>query len=330
MEPRKGSPWDLIRLEAAQWVVRLSEHPGNAEIRADFEAWRSADPVHEALFERETAAFEALDRLKALKPLHTLPDPDFLTPRRKASTRPYLRWASAAGLVMTCLLVGTLLTSSLSAPAYATGIGERRLIVLSDGSRIELNTDSRVVVRYSASVRQVDLVRGEAVFDVAPGRRPFLVHTSAGDFQTRQTGMAMRLRPNGATVIVKRGAVDLASNEGSRPASLTRPISAGDKAELSKGSVRVIPVSTEEVDRALAWRQGYISLNGQTLAEAVDEFNRYNATKIFITDDWTTHLRVAGYFSVDDEVGFVTAVSHAFPVTSARRPDGSIALSRKN
>ena len=319
-----------MRDEAALWVARLSDPACNPAVRAAFEAWRDADPAREAAFEREAATWEALDRLRALRPAFPVPDPDLLAPKRVLGPRRSIQWAPAVGMLLTAVLVGALALNALSTSAYATAVGERRLIVLPDGSRVELNTDSRIVVHFDRGVRRVDLVRGEAVFNIGAEGRPFIVHTAAGDFQTRRSDMAVRLRSAGATLIVRQGVVNLKSEANMPQVRPLASIKAGDQLDLAGGHVNRLSIAPEAVDRALAWRQGYIALNGQTLSEAVEEFNRYNTTKLIISDEHIAGLRLAGYFSATDEEGFAVAVAHAFPVKSARGSDGAILLSRKN
>ena len=330
MEHRSRSQRELIKDEAAQWVARLSDPACDAQTRAAFEVWRDADPAREAAFERESATWEALDRLRALRPANPAPDPDLLAPHRKPAPRPVIRWVSAACGAVAFVSVGALLVNSFSSTAYATGVGERRVIVLSDGSRVELNTDSKIVVHFHRGVRQVDLVRGEAVFNVGAGDGPFVVHTSAGDFKTLGSDLAVRLGPAGARLIVRRGVVRLDSEPRLQTVALNAAVAGGHEVTLVAGTARQAPVAPEDVDRALAWRQGFIALNGQSLAEAVGEINRYNTTKIVIGDPRIAGFRLAGYFSTYDEAGFAAAVSHAFPVKSAVMSDGTLRLSRKD
>ncbi|WP_427791642.1 FecR family protein [Brevundimonas diminuta] len=318
-----------IRQAAAEWVIRLSAGDVAPCDHAAFEAWRDADPAHEAAYEREAAAWTGLDRLRALRPGNGFPDPDLLAPRRSTS-RPAQRtaswrrpWAVAAGFILMFGLVTTLTVSTLISPAYATAVGERRVVVLPDRTRMELNTNSKVVVRYRRGQREVELVRGEAVFEVAADRRPFIIATPDGRLAAGGAELAVRLiSADEASVVVRQGKVAAMNPAGREVASLTR----AQTALLNDGQAHVHTVDPGEVDRRLAWRQGAIALDGQSLAEACAEFNRYNDQKIILMDAETASLKLGGYFRTSDIDGFVSAVTDVFPVTAETTPKGEIRL----
>ena len=330
MERDTGSRREAVRQAAALWVVRLDDPSCSDADRAAFEAWRGESHEHEAAYEREAAAWTRLDRLRALRPGAGLPDRDLLVPKKPLglpglSAAPWARGLAAAAAVAG-VVAGTM--SLGGGTAYATAIGERRVVVLSDNSRIELNTDSKVVVRYRNGVREVKLVRGEAVFEAARDARPFVI--KAADAVMQADGsieMAVRLRSDGAAVTVKRGAVDIDPAPTERKDDLR--LTAGVAAIYSSAGSRSRAVSVGEIDRALAWRQGAIALNGQSLEQAVAEFNRYNRQQISIADPSISGLRLAGYFQTTEPKSFVSAVTSAFPVRAWEGSDGAIRLSRR-
>lgn len=321
------SPRERIRSEAAAWVVALSD-PARDVDRAGFEAWRSTSLEHEIAFEREAAAWERLERLRALRPAEVVPDPDLFAPepppRRQA--RGLERWtALAASLVLVVACAGAGAYSLMAAPAYATGLGERRLVVLPDRTTVELNTNSKIIVRYREGRRIVELVRGEAMFHIARDARPFVVQARGTRLDAeRVAAVAVRLADAGAEVTVKAGVVH-AKSSGAAAADVAS-LGSNSEALLGPDGAQVHKVSTEELDRTLAWRQGAIALNDQTLSQAVAEFNRYNSRKIVVGDAAAANIRVGGYFDALDVDGFVGAVVRTFPVHAAARPDGSVVL----
>lgn len=331
MERETGSRREAVRQAAALWVVRLDDPSCSDADRAAFEAWRGDSHENEAAFEREAAAWARLDRVRALRPGLERPDRDLLAPERrltlpKLSQSPWARGMAAAAAV--AVTVAGVMTFG-GGTAYATAIGERRVVVLSDNSRIELNTDSKVVVRYRSGVREVKLIRGEAVFEAARDARPFVIKAADAVMQAdAATEMAVRLRSDGAAVTVKRGAVDLDPAPTERKDELR--LKAGVTAIYSSAGSRSRAVSDSEIDRALAWRQGAIALNGQSLDQAVAEFNRYNRQQISIADPSISGLRLAGYFQTTEPKSFVTAVTSAFPVRASEGTDGAIRLSRRS
>lgn len=326
MERETGSRREAVRQAAALWVVRLDDPSCSAADRAAFEAWRDDSHEHEAAYEREAAAWSRLERLRAMRPGMERPDRDLLAERRPSVARtPWARGMAAAAAI--ALVVAGTMTFD-GGTAYATAIGERRVVVLSDNSRIELNTDSKVIVRYRKGVREVKLVRGEAVFEAAKDARPFVIKAADAVMQADgSTEMAVRLRSDGAAVTVKRGAVDLDAAPTERKDEVR--LKAGVTAIYSSAGSRSHAVSDSEIDRALAWRQGAIALNGQSLEQAVAEFNRYNKQQIRIADPSISGLRLAGYFQTTEPNSFVSAVTSAFPVRAGAGADGAIRLSRR-
>lgn len=330
MERETGSRREAVRQAAALWVVRLDDASCSAADRAAFEAWRAESHEHEAAFEREAAGWARLDRLRALRPGVERPDRDLLAPERRMTLPSLSRsnWARGMAAAAAVALTVTGVMTFGGGTAYATAIGERRVVVLSDNSRIELNTNSKVVVRFRNGVREVKLIRGEAVFEAAKDARPFVIKAADAVMQADgSTEMAVRLRSDGAAVTVRRGAVELDPAPTERKDELR--LTAGVAAIYSSAGSRSRAVSENEIDRALAWRQGAIALNGQSLDQAVAEFNRYNKQQISIADPSISDLRLAGYFQTTEPKSFVTAVTSAFPVRASQDADGAIRLSRK-
>jgi transmembrane sensor len=309
-------------------VVRLDAPDCAPSEHAAFEAWRAQGPEYEAAFEREAVAWDRMARLRAVAPRTRAADADLLAPPRRPApwNRPVV-WARAAAIVGGIAIAAAGVISATATTAYATAIGERRVIVLSDDSRIELNTNSKVLVRYRNGAREVRLVRGEALFVPARGERPFVVR--AGDTQLAASDaaqLAVRVSGPAALVTVRSGAV-MVDQKAAETAS-RQP--AGMAAVYGPVGGRMQPISTADIDRALAWRQGAIALNGQTLEQAVAEFNRYNRQRILVDDPRVSGLRLAGYFQSTEPNSFVSAVTSTFPVRATRDAEGAIHLTARN
>lgn len=327
---------EAVRAQAAHWAVRLSDPACTPVERAAFDAWRDADLLNEVAYEREAAAWSELDRLRAFRPLGAAPDADLLAPPHASSAPPkraqprhaVRRWAAAAGMALVIGASGVIGATTFASPAYATGVGERRTVVLADGSKIELNTDSKVVVRFRRGERQVELVRGEAMFEVAAESRPFVVKAGSARLETTDSDLSVRLRGGETSVTVTNGAVRARGlAEGARSVQVAAA-GAPVEAQIQMQTASVQRLSPDAAERALAWRSGAISLNGQPLSEAAAEFNRYNRQQIAVADAQTGALRLAGYFQTSDLQGFVQAVTQAFPVEARQEPDGRIVLKR--
>lgn len=310
---------EAVRQAAAAWAVRLSDpHLSDAD-RAAFEAWRAASPAHDAAFEREAATWDRFDRLRALRPADPEPDPDLLAPA-PVRAQPMMRWAAAIAGAM--VLSGIGVWSVAGAPAYATAVGERRLVVLEDGTKVELNTNSRIVVRYRRGERQVKLVRGEALFEVAKDARPFVVTARDRTVEADSAAFNVRIQPKAVQVIVAKGDVDVAESSLFGGPQDEAQLHAGVVGLYGEGGGVAQPIAAKRIDQALAWRHGEIALNGQTLENAVAEFNRYSKDReLVVADPAISGLRLGGYFRVDDMDGFVRALQTTFPVKATTGGD---------
>jgi transmembrane sensor len=176
--------------------------------------------------------------------------------------------------------------------SYATRIGETKEIVLSDGSLVTLNTDSRLLVHYSKTRRQIQLLQGEALFDVAKNKkRPFIV--MAGDTQVRAVGTSftVKLLPQQPVqVLVREGVVEINRPRVPQAPAVQLP------ANMMAVAPPEAPISTEAVPRIrvtrdLAWREGRLAFDNETLANAAREFERYSDIQIRVSachQSWKT------------------------------------------
>lgn len=275
--------------------------------------WLGADPAHQAAFERERALWQGLQQLQpqfAKRPPTTAPA------LPKPVVRPRHRIAIAASLLAASLLLvlGAEPLLLLWRTDYRTAPGEQRLVSLPDGSSIRLNTASAIAVRYSGSVRQIDLLRGEALFEVAPdAARPFLVAAQNGSAQALGTAFTMREQHNGVSVAVTKGLVGVAS-----PTSgVVLRIGPGQAAHYAPGFApqALSPAATAA---ATAWLQGSIRIDGLPLQQALAELERYIPGRILLLPGaGKAEQPVSGTFAIgraDDAIAALAA-THDLSVT---------------
>ena len=141
------------------------------------------------------------------------------------------------------------------------------------------------------------------------------------------TAFSVRLRDGGADILVTEGVVR-AWSIGAESEAVR--IQAGSRAFIANNATVIKAVAKpSELDRQLAWRAGKIDLAGETLAQAVAEFNRYNDRQIAILDRTAGGKRFYGVFRIDDPEGFARAASISLGVTTSATPDGDIAIASK-
>jgi len=295
---------------AAEWVAREDAgalSPAEGERLA---AWLAADSRHLGAYARMQAIMSSCDRLHRGE--HA---PDAAHAR---VVRPQVRaWAwrvAALAASLALVTVATLRFLDGGVDTYTTRIGEISRVSLDDGSVVTLNTDSRVRVRFDEGHRNIELLRGEAMFDVAKDRlRPFAVAAGGTRVVAVGTSFSVRRSPERVNVLVREGVVKV--DEAEQPVAR---LQAGDKASIAgRGAPVVARVDTVEVHRELAWRDGMIAFSGETLQEVAREFARYNTLRIRIADPEVAGLEVVGMFSATDPIGFSRAAAQSMHLDMA-------------
>jgi transmembrane sensor len=283
--------------QAAEWATRIDAASVNPETDEGLRLWLQGNPRRRGALLRAEAALSFVDRGRALAGVMPKPEPRPIWIRRKLL---FAGAALAAGIVG----VAVLMTGS---HRYGTELGEVRQVPLSDGSLVAINTQSVVEVAMYTDRREVTLTRGEAWFQVAHDKkRPFIV--SAGRIRVRAIGTAFSVRrhDDGADVQVTTGVVETWTiGEENRRVR----VAAGSKAYVAEYQPPKPITAPAEIERSLAWREGRIVLEGETLDEAVAQFNRYNARKLVISDPGLAAEKLVGQFRATEPLTFAGAVA---------------------
>lgn len=301
--------------EAAVWVARLHGPSRSPAMEREFRAWLGASDQHRHAFDRCTEVWQAVPRLTLA---HAF------TPGRRHSRNPW-RWAAAA--VAGVLVAGTYLWPA--GDAYTTGIGEYRQVMLADGSRLSLNTATTLRVQLDKAQREIEVVQGEALFEVAKDPdRPFVVR--AGGHQVQALGTVFTVRrlasaPDALAVTLLEGQVEVSAQKSTT--ALPNPVVLQPGQRLELGGAKATPhLDRAPVDTATAWTRQQVALDDVTLAEAVAEMNRYSRTRIVLeTHPRIAPLRVSGVYRAGDSEGFANAVA-ALHGLQARRQDDRLVI----
>ncbi len=304
--------------EAALWVIRSQPEPLNTDEQREFEHWLNSDPRHLGAFVRARAVWVDVDRTSALSAPRTA---QFAAEERHDTTTTRRRWLLVAAV--SSMIFAAVGWWQLRAEVFQTDIGEVRRITLADGSSVMLNTATRAEVRMTSASREVRIVRGEGLFEVAKdAARPFIVRV--GDVTVRALGTAFSVRAvdSRIDVTVAEGSVEMSAGNEAVPRSSARLAANDTGTETSRG-VQVKAVPPEEVARRLVWREGFVAFAGQSLAEAVAEINRHNRHVIRIDDPALGGRRVVGLFRTADPSGFARTIAAALGIESV---DGADAI----
>lgn len=305
-----------VEQRAAQWLVQREQPDWSIEDADALDRWLAESTAHKAALWRLEAGWNAAERLAATRVPVVAP----------AYYRPSLvmRLAIAASLsLVACLSI--FLIQRPSAPdaaalRFATEIGDRREVMLDDGSKVTLNTASVLRASVTRSSRDVWLDKGEAYFEVAhDARHPFVI--LAGNQKVTVLGTHFSVRRDGATVLVAvtegRVRVENADDTSGRAAIVT----AGDVAVAHGSSILLGARSPERIADTLSWREGVLTFDQVTLADAADEFNRYNRAQIRFGDSKAGQTRIGGSFEATDVEAFTRLLHSAFGLTIAHSGD---------
>jgi transmembrane sensor len=305
--------------DAARWAVRLSHGLLSTEERRELDAWLSNGPRQHGALVRARAAWVDLDRLAVLAAGARTGSP--IQPARRVRRQFFL-----AASVVLCVLAGAggFVAWQARGVTFASDIGQQREVQLTDGSQMVLNTASKAKVSFDESKREVRLVDGEALFDVAKDpTRPFVVHAGHVTITALGTAFAVRRDGDQVDVTVTEGVVEVVQDDADTAASRRRLHANQFAVATESQAVDVHTIPHEETERRLAWRSGMVVFNGEPLSEAVAEMNRHSKRRIVIVDAQLAARPVVGIFRASDTETFVSA---ATTVLNAQAVDAGNAI----
>jgi transmembrane sensor len=330
--------------EAARRYARLHATDCTQDERKANAEWLAKSPGNlEAyeLAERVSAGVTALaqdDRMS--QKLRALADAAFATPAMPQSqtlVKPSARrWSLGAGLAAS-LVVAVLawksspptITDSPQSVAYESTGAERRAVKLDDGSTVELDVDSRIAIRMSTGRRQIELLSGRAVFDVAhDAERPFSV-TAAGS-RTTALGTRFQVWRDDSNVEVTLAEGSVAIDRGERSTSgevWSERLSPGEQLSIDTATQRRLR-RVVDVNMTTSWTHGRHIFRGTPLHVAIEEVNRYATRKIRLGDSSLANLSVAGNFIAGDSEVIVEAFAAVLPLSAVAGVDREIILIR--
>lgn len=313
LAPEAGKIDPKVIRQAADWWARLRDGATPAD-RDRFERWRQAQPAHDLAWQRLAALTQgvALGATPAGAGVasRTLQQAPLIRSRRNA-----IRWmVAAAGVGLGAWAVNDREALRNLAADLRTGTGERRVVTLADGTRVELNAGSAVDMRYSDERRELVLREGEILVSTGqdPRGRPFTVRTRAGVLTPVGTRFLVRdLGAGRVRVAVLEGAVDVANGQaGATPWR----VPAGGQAEFSAAGDFTPAALAPDVS---AWLDGMLLADAMPLAGFLRELGRYRPGVLRCAPD-AAHLRVVGAFPVADTDQVLSMLQDVLPVRVQR------------
>lgn len=296
---------------------------GDGATREDhilFKQWYEADRRNADAYDRMAAIWSGASRISA-------------SPKEASTTRtmPRSPQRSIGRAMAACLVAGLALglvlfgSGWVSIPAgqqlqsFATGIGEIRQVSLPDGTRLVLDSASRIEARFSGSGRMLTLAEGRARFIVAHESRPFVVSAGASQVVATGTIFDVSLIHGRLSVVLLEGSVEV------------RQLRGGSAQKLSAGQRLVIggeaPAVSGPVPRGeTLWPSRMLEFDDTPLHEVAALANRYSKTQLEFADEHIASLRVSGAYRAGDIEGLARSLAAAFELRLVRQADGNLLL----
>ncbi|VAW05439.1 hypothetical protein MNBD_ALPHA01-1622 [hydrothermal vent metagenome] len=346
--PQGDDPMDIAR----KWYLKLEEDAGDDRLREQFEQWIGQDPTHREAFNAVVDFWSHIEGLPEIQEMRATgtdifnedSGPEQSGPQEKATIvdlkqkkpvkeslkirRSWQRWAVAAMVLIVFSVGFNFYGSYLPEGTYQTATGEMQTIQLADGSTVYLNTDSRLRTDFTDRVRKIELLRGEAKFDVAHDEnRPFIVETSRGDIRAVGTSFNIYDREEAVEIIVFEGTVAVEQKKYRLDGIDTPPklsetavlVTDGERIVVFDNKVSIIRAANAlELSQKNAWRNGKLIFRGQKLSDVIKEMSRYTNRKIIITDDALSEMKMGGAFDIKDFEALLHAIEDTFPVRIIR------------
>ncbi len=330
-----------IRLqdEAAAWVARLRSDAVSLSDKQSFSNWLNRSNAHQNAFDEVAETWHTLAACQYLpSTAETLNHFQSQQAAPEASSRPGLfdwLYSFQGGMVAACLAAAFALfiTLSPSAPElnlerYQTAVGQQQSISLSDGSVIDLNTNSAIVVAYSEQQRSISLLKGEAYFEVASNKnRPFVVEIDGSTVTAVGTAFNIyRENSVDTSVIVTEGIVKVTETP---DAASPKPNSVLVKADQSVrlGKMGLGKIASTPQAQGTAWRSKTLVFNHTPLKLALKELNRYLESTVDLSENMPIDLSVSGTFSTEAPDETLLAIADTFNLVVLDSVDNSRTLS---
>jgi len=221
---------------------------------------------------------------------------------------------------------------------YATPVGKQQRFTLSDGSILQLNTGTQVTLRYSETKRQLNLLQGEAYFEVSPdANRPFIVDTGFGEITAIGTAFDINRREDSVVITVTHGVVAISDTRVFNQSGnlfeylsdkqtphqdkphRTIKVSIGEQVTVNANS-GISVVENADLEKITAWRSETLIFRDARLIDALTDLNRYLAQPIDLSDPSLQTLRISGTFNISDPNSTFAAIASSFQLESYKSP----------
>jgi len=347
-EPRTGLEQEAIDTAAAEWLLRLRQPGLTLEETLAWQQWVAQDPRHEAAFRTLEALWDKFGSMPTPAPIApedlradtydgSISVSAWRARPRAHPVRNSRRWALAAMflIALTCIIGGSVVAPSMLGHlsqdrTFETAIGQNASVTLSDGSIIQMGGDTQLIVALRPQFRQIELLHGEACFQVARDpARPFRVRAGAATVTAVGTEFNVRRSDDRVVVSVLEGRVlvqpmtaviPISWIPASRSFGPAAPVAAGQKSTVDRRGME----STQAVgdsSSAVSWQHGRMAFEAEPLRYVIQDVNRYAQRPIIIAEPRLGDLRITGTVTEANVLGWVRSLEAAFDIHADIQPD---------
>lgn len=320
---------DDARRAAAEWFVLLNGGDATGEDRARHRAWLSARSEHRDAYDSVCETFTLATEAHMAA---AMPNLGFTARQSHDAPRDtgWRGWALAAAGALVAVVIGVRAGPGLVGTHYSTAVGEHRAITLADGSIVHMNADTELIARFTDGARDIDLRRGEAMFEVAKDHlHPFRVHAGDRTIQAVGTAFDVDRRGTAVDVAVSEGVVVVSAPGVAAPEPATRP--SDSAVNLSRGyAVTYIanqplgPTRTVTSDQVGSWQHGILYYEDVPFARLVDDLNRQFGGTNRVDDTKLAATSITISLKLRDRDGTIAMLERLLPVRARRTGPNSI------
>jgi transmembrane sensor len=352
-----------VTAEACAWIAQLESESMTSDDLAAYKEWVERSPAHKQEIQRLAVLSSEMNLLTEM----AQPLKEAATRQRQLSSQNQdgywsrLRLAGVALIMLLSVYTGNQYISFYDQnelAMYSTEVGDYREITLSDGTVLELNTDSQIEIDYSEERRKVRLLNGEAFFQVAHNaNRPFIVYANEKAVRAVGTAFVVRLSDKALEVLVTEGKVELsAADKSVEPNDIAKGLSNDNVGESATALTPVVEpifmragetivykkidnkvaikekvqvVSKREIKRKLSWQDGLLDFSDTPLIEVVEDLSRYTSIEIEILDPELRDLKFGGLFRTNELQALFNALETTFDIQVEKVDSTHVRLSRK-
>lgn len=344
-----------ILLQAAEYYLALQDNSmTSAELRA-WQSWFLRSQEHQEAFRRLETLWGVLDNLSIddfeteTDQVEAVRDTDqdksgefsdgsilsLIASEEKqvpVAKSPMRQWGQA---IAACLAVVTVAGYLMIAPgsqpegqpttAFETAAVDQRVVTLSDGSIMELGPDSAVDVNYQTSVRQITLVRGQAVFTVSKNpNRPFVVNAGNGSvtaigtvFNVRKRQSEIQVRVLEGTVAVRPVSTEIYATTDAKSPAPVALVTAGSQTHYSNAGL-LEDVIQADMNSGLEWRVGVLKMENRQLGDVIRELNQFVENEITIGDEAISQFSFTGTVYPERMDDWLDGLQQGYPLKVMR------------